>query len=193
LQDSDASVLFYTKKHASLLRDKLSELTHIRYFIGIDCAEEEGERFLSMDRLLSRGYELRELGLARFEELARDPKELAMLVYTSGTTGMAKGVMLSEHNLCSSVYYGLHCCTPGRVGLSVLPYHHTYEAVPGLLVAIHHHSTLCLNENLRTVSLNLNLYKPDYMYVVPAYLEAFYKKIWPRSKSRARRRPLRCF
>lgn len=177
LRDSDASVLFYTKKHAALLREKLSELSQIRYFIGIDC-EGEGERFLTLERLLSRGYELRELGLARFEKLSRDPSALAMLVYTSGTTGMAKGVMLSEHNLCSSVYYGLHCCTPGRVGLSVLPYHHTYEAVPGLLVAIHHHSTLCLNENLRTVSLNLNLYKPDYMYVVPAYLEAFYKKIW---------------
>ncbi len=177
LRDSDATVLFYTKKHEALIREHLSELSHIRYFIGLDCAEE-GERFLSYERLISRGYELRELGLSRFEELSRDPHALAMLVYTSGTTGLAKGVMLSEHNLCSSVYYGLHCCTPGRVGLSVLPYHHTYEAVPGLLVAIHHHSTLCLNENLRTVSLNLNLYKPDYMYVVPAYLEAFYKKIW---------------
>ncbi|MBQ8174583.1 MAG: AMP-binding protein [Clostridia bacterium] len=177
LRNSDATVLFYTKKHEELIRRRLAELSHIRYFIGIDCIEES-ERFLSFDRLLSSGYDLREAGLHRFEELARDPHKLAMLVYTSGTTGHAKGVMLSEHNLCSSVYYGLHCCTPGRVGLSVLPYHHTYEAVPGLLVAIHHHSTLCLNENLRTVSANLNLYKPDYMYVVPAYLEAFYKKIW---------------
>lgn len=177
LADSDATVLFYTKKHEALIRKHLASLSRIRFFICLDGTDEDG-RFLSYDRLLSGGYELREAGLHRFEELSRDEYALAMLVYTSGTMGNAKGVMLSEHNLCSSVYYGMHCCTPGRVGLSVLPYHHTYEAVSGLLVAIHHHATLCLNENLRTVSANLALYKPDYMYVVPAYLEAFYKKIW---------------
>lgn len=177
LFDSDSTVLFYTKKHEALLRDRLAEFGSIRYFIGIGC-EGDGDRFLSYEELLAHGYSLREAGSHAFEEESRPEEDLAMLVYTSGTTGMAKGVMLTEHNLCSSVYYGLQVCTPGRVGLSVLPYHHTYEAIPGLLVAIHYHSTLCINENLRVVSRNLQLYKPDYIQLVPAFLEAFYKKIW---------------
>lgn len=174
---SDTKVLFYDEKHAEILKNNEDKLGHIRYFIGIDC-EGEGERYLSYRALLAHGHTLREAGSAVFEDETRDPYALKMLVYTSGTTGIAKGVMLSEHNLCSSVYYGLHCCTPGDTGLSVLPYHHVYEAVPGLLVGIHHHCTLCLNENLRTVKKNLVLYKPDYVYLVPAFVEVFYKNIW---------------
>ncbi len=177
LKDSDSTVLFYTQKHAEILRAHAAELSHIRYFIGLDCAEE-GDRYLSFDALIEEGRALRAQGQQDFEEEERDHSVLCMLVYTSGTTGMSKGVMLSEHNLCSSVYYGLMTCTPGRVALSVLPYHHTYEAIPGILVAIHYRSTLCLNENLRTVSKNLQLYKPDYIYLVPAFVEVFYKRIW---------------
>ena len=101
-----------------------------------------------------------------------------MLVYTSGTTGVAKGVMLSEHNLVSSVYYGMQISTVYTTGLSVLPYNHTYEAVCDILVSIQKHATLCINENLRSIAENLKLYKPDYIMLVPAYVDNFYKKIW---------------
>ena len=111
-----------------------------------------------------------------------DTKKLKMLVYTSGTTGMAKGVMLSEHNLVSSVYYGLQVSTVYTCCLSVLPYHHTYEAVSGILVALHHHCTICINDSLKAVLKNLQLYKPDYIYLVPAFAEIFYKKIWANAK-----------
>lgn len=180
LKDSDSTVLFYTHKHAAVLREHMAELGVIRYFISIgdDAEIGKGDRFLTLEGLLARGYALREAGHTDFESEERDHEALAMLVYTSGTTGLAKGVMLTEHNLCAGVYFGMRRCTPGKVGLSVLPYHHTYEAVPGILVAIHHHSTLCINENLRTVAKNLLFYKPDYIYLVPAFVEAFYKKIW---------------
>jgi long-chain acyl-CoA synthetase len=85
--------------------------------------------------------------------------------------------MLSEHNLVSCVYYGLQVSTVYDRCLSVLPYHHTYEAVAGLLVSIHHHSTICINDNLKSILKNLQLYKPDYIYLVPAFVEIFYKKI----------------
>ena len=62
--------------------------------------------------------------------------------------------------------------------LSVLPYHHTYEAVIGIWVAIHRHNKICINENLKTVVGNLKLYKPNYLLLVPAFVESFYAKIW---------------
>ena len=66
--------------------------------------------------------------------------------------------------------------------LSVLPYHHTYEAVPGLLVALHKHATICINDSLKNVLKNLQLFKPDYIYLVPAFVEVFYKNIWANAK-----------
>ena len=85
--------------------------------------------------------------------------------------------MLSEHNLVSSVYYGLMVSTVYDTGLSLLPYHHTYEAVSDILVSFHHHSTLCINESLSTIVKNLVIYKPSYVYVVPAIAESIYKRI----------------
>ena len=178
LLDSDSTVIFYNKKHEEILLANMEKLDRIRYFIALEETEQTGDRFLTFEGLVARGRALRAEGKIDFEDEERDHSVLAMLVYTSGTTGIAKGVMLSEHNLCSCVYYGLHVCTAGDLGLSVLPYHHTYEAVPGLLVAIHYHSTLCINENLRTVAKNLVLYQPEFVYLVPAFVEVFYKKIW---------------
>ena len=103
---------------------------------------------------------------------------MKMLVYTSGTTGLSKGVMLSEHNLVSSVYYGLQVSTIYDTGLSILPYHHTYEAVCSLLVSLHHHSTVCINDSVRAVLQNFKLFKPTHVYLVPALAEMFYKRIW---------------
>ena len=101
-----------------------------------------------------------------------------MLVFTSGTTGNPKGVMLTEHNLVSAVYYGLQVADIKTRCLSVLPYHHTYESVVGILVAIHRRATICINDSLKNVLKNLNTFKPDYIYVVPAFTEKFYKSIW---------------
>ena len=112
----------------------------------------------------------------------KDYNSMKMIVYTSGTTGLAKGVMLSEHNLTSMLYNGLRVATVYSRCLSVLPYHHTYEAVAGLLVSMHNHSCICINENMKSVVKNLSLYKPDYMFVVPAILELFHKKIWANAK-----------
>ena len=107
-----------------------------------------------------------------------------MLVYTSGTTGNSKGVMLTEHNLKSGIYYGLQSSKILGSCLSVLPYHHTYEAVPGILVAIHHRATLCINDKLTNVLKNLNTFKPEYIYLVPAFAELFYKRIWATLKEK---------
>ena len=95
---------------------------------------------------------------------------------------MAKGVMLSERNLISAVYYGLQVAKVQTKCLSVLPYHHTYEAVVGILLAIHKRNTVCINDSLKNVLRNLQIYKPDYMYVVPAFAELFYKKIIANAK-----------
>ncbi len=175
--NSESEVIFYAKKFETFFKENRDKFPNIKYFIGLDRAEDEGE-FLSYDKFLAKGKELYEAGNRDYEKLGSDPHDLKMLVYTSGTTGNSKGVMLTEHNLKSGIYYGLQCSRVLGSCLSVLPYHHTYEAVPGILVAIHHHATLCINDKLTNVLKNLNTFKPEYIYLVPAFAELFYKKIW---------------
>jgi len=182
LSHSDSEVLFYSKKYEKSIEELKSNLPNIKYFIGFEEAEDS-DKVLSYSKLMETGKKLYEGGDTSYSSIKKtDTKKLKMLVYTSGTTGMAKGVMLSEHNLRSCVYFGLQVSTVYTTCLSVLPYHHTYEAVAGLLVALHHHCTICINDNLKAVLKNLQLFKPDYIYLVPAFAEIFYKRIWANAK-----------
>lgn len=178
LAHSDTKVVFFSKHYEQKFRENAASLPWIKYFVGIDLAPEDSdERFISMGALMMRGAELLNAGDTTYLNLQPKDEELKMLVYTSGTTGTSKGVMLSLHNLVSSVYYGLQISTVYDTDLSVLPYNHTYEAVCGILVSLHHHSTICINDSLRHVAENLKLFKPDYIMLVPLFVENLYKKI----------------
>ncbi len=176
LTESDSEVLFYWKKVEDDIKQNLDSLTKIKYFIGIDRKEDDGN-FLSFDLLREKGRELYKKGNTSFSDMTSVHEDLKMLIYTSGTTGIAKGVMLSEKNIMSIVYHGLRVSTIFDTGLSLLPYHHAYEAVCGILVGIHKHSTMCVNESLKAIAKNLTLYKPSYMYVVPAVATALHSNI----------------
>ena len=177
LKHSDSEVLFYSKTYEKWLPQIKEEASNIKFFIGLDKKENEGND-LSYDAFKQSGKNLLEQGSKIFTDLKDDENKLKLLVYTSGTTGTPKGVMLTEHNIISVVYYGLQVADIKTKCLSVLPYHHTYEAVAGLLVALHKRACICINDSLKNVLKNLQLFKPDYIYLVPAFTEIFYKKIW---------------
>ena len=182
LKSSDSEVLFYAGKYEKYIEKFKKELPNIKYFIGFD-RNENLENVLSYKKIIDLGKERYEAGDKSYASIEhKDTNILKLLVYTSGTTGDPKGVMLTEHNLVSCVYYGLQVAEIKTKCLSVLPYHHTYEAVAGILVALHKHATICINDSLKNVLKNLQLYKPDYIYLVPAFTEVFYKNIWGTAK-----------
>ena len=177
LKHSDSEVLFYSKKYEQWLPKIKEEVPNVKFFIGLDKEEHNGNE-LSYKVFKENGKKVLEQGSTIYTDLKDDENKLKLLVYTSGTTGNPKGVMLTEHNLISVVNYGLQVADIKTKCLSVLPYHHTYEAVAGILVALHKRACICINDSLKNVLKNLQLYKPDYIYLVPAFTEIFYKKIW---------------
>ena len=173
LNDSESTVVFFSEKQESFLRENKDKLPNIRCFIGFDLVQDDGD-FLSYAQLIEKG---KAMDKSAYDGLRSDEHALKMLVYTSGTTGMAKGVMLTEHNLVSSVYYGLQVSQVYDVGLSVLPYNHVYESVCDILVAHHLRSTLCINRSMKDIVKDLKLYQPSYIYLVPALAEVLYASI----------------
>ena len=181
LEHGECEVLFYAPKYEKWIEQIKEEVPNIKYFIGLE-RENDEENILSYEKFKETGKKLLEEGSTKYTSLQDDEYKLKLLVYTSGTTGNPKGVMLTEHNLMSVVYYGLQVAEIQTRCLSVLPYHHTYESVVGILVAIHKRATICINDSLKNVLKNLQLYKPDYIYLVPAFTEVFYKNIWANAK-----------
>lgn len=182
LKNSESEVLFFAEKYGKYIEEFKKELPNLKYYIGFDTEKDEGN-VLSYTLFKEKGKKELEAGNTKFTDIEHnDVNKLKLLVYTSGTTGNPKGVMLTEKNLMSIVYYGLQVATVYTKCLSVLPYHHTYESVAGILVALHHRSTICINDSLKNVLKNLQLYKPDYIYLVPAFTEVFYKNIWANAK-----------
>lgn len=182
LKNSDSEVFFYAEKYEKYIEECKKEVPNIKYYIGLQ-KEKDDNVSLSFNELLLKGKKEYEAGNTNYVEIEhKDTNCLKMLVYTSGTTGDPKGVMLTEHNLVSAVYYGLQVAEIKTKCLSVLPYHHTYEAVVGILVALHKHAVICINDSLKNVLKNLQYFKPDYIYLVPAFTEVFYKNIWSNAK-----------
>ena len=179
------------------------ELENIISFAGIDCIicdKKSAEKILAnrylinrdikiictenlkdtvyFDDLVRRGELLFSLGKRDYLSAEPDREKMAVLLFTSGTTGMAKGVMLSHKNLCSDLL-----CVSERVRidekdstLSVLPLHHTYEAIAFLMV-IHSGGSVAFCESLRTLREDFAFYKPTAFVTVPLLLEKIHKKI----------------
>lgn len=167
---SEADIIFCDGKYAEML--ERADFPKKPAVISFD--DENG--FL---RLIERGRQLSESGSDAFDKLVpNDPSDMKMILYTSGTTGNSKGVMLSEKNMLACVCSGLEVADVSGVALSVLPYHHSYELVGGLLMAVHEGSTVCINKSLKSVTKSLLIFKPTYMMIVPAFAELFYDKIW---------------
>lgn len=191
LKSSDSEVLFYSKKYEKHIEQIKEELPEIKYFIGFD-REDDEDKILSYEKLIEIGKKELENGNTDFTSIEHeDTNKLKMLVYTSGTTDKPKGVMLTEHNMVSCAYYGNQVAKVYTKCLSVLPYHHTYEGVAGFLVSLLSCATICINDSLKNVLKNLQLYKPDYIYLVPAFAEIFYKNIWANAEKTGKKTGLK--
>ena len=111
-----------------------------------------------------------------------DPDALAEILFTSGTTGVSKGVMLSQKNIVSNINeiyrmdYTQNLKTPPVV-MSVLPIHHTFELTVDNLGVLYCGATVCINDKLENIVANLNRFKPSVILVVPTIAEIFYKKV----------------
>ena len=103
--------------------------------------------------------------------------DVSMIVYTSGTTGKSKGVMLTQSNLYCNIEAILYDEDPGLVFLSVLPVHHAFCLSMDWLNGFWMGSVLCINDSLLHMVRNMSIFNPDVMLMVPLMLETIYKRV----------------
>lgn len=105
------------------------------------------------------------------------PDQLATIMFTSGTTGKSKGVMLTHRNLAENATCLDMKLPRNTVLLSVLPIHHAYCLTMDFLKGLSNGSTVCLNDSLMRMAKNIKLFKPNMILMVPLMIETMAKKL----------------
>lgn len=127
-----------------------------------------------MDAYIEQGRALLAAGDTSYDSYRIDPHALGILLYTSGTTGLAKGVMLSQYNICYDLVHVLRRVKvqPGERMLSILPLHHTYECTAGFLGPLYAGASIAYNDSLRHLQSDFKLFQPTILCAVPLVLES---------------------
>jgi long-chain acyl-CoA synthetase len=106
-----------------------------------------------------------------------DAEDICTIIFTSGTTGKSKGVMLTQNNLATNVISVDYYSEPGTVMLSVLPIHHAFCLVMDWLKGFSLGATVCINDSLLHMVKNMSVFKPYVILMVPMMVETIYKRL----------------
>ena len=140
--------------------------------------------------LLEKGENLLREGFSH--EVKIEPDALAVLLFTSGTTGNPKGVMLSNTNLCSDLFLvreNIRVSETDR-SLSLLPLHHTYEAI-ALLMMLYCGGSIAFCGGIRYLGKSFSVFKPTVFVTVPLVLERLHSKITGEIEEKGKRQKFR--
>jgi len=179
IRTADCTAVFYTNAYKSMM-DGLD----IPYKINMGATGfDQGtivEPELSWNSLLAEGDRLVADGDRRFIDSAVDPEEMRIILFTSGTTGTPKGVMLSHKNIMSDV---MDTCRIVDIRsddrtLSILPIHHTFESTLGMTLILYKGASIAFCEGLKYISKNIVEAKSSVILGVPLIFESIYDKIW---------------
>lgn len=162
---------------------KLNKEKDINYI----CIEDSEKGFYP---LLIKGENLKREGFTLTNRI--DPEALAVLLFTSGTTGNSKGVMLSNRNLCSDLFLvsdNIKVNESDR-SLSLLPLHHTYEAI-ALLMILYCGGSVAFCGGIRYLSKSFQVFSPTVFVTVPLILEKLHERILNEIESKGLRQKFR--
>ncbi|MBR4023988.1 MAG: AMP-binding protein [Firmicutes bacterium] len=179
VEQSGVSCVLMSSKYKLTFKSMLDRKVGNLEFLVDTGAESSNDRVYAYRELISEGKNLLSLGDRAYLDAEIDPEALGVLLFTSGTTGVSKGVMLSHRNLCSEIMLAplLIKYTQDDIFFSVLPLHHTYECTCGFLVSIYRGSSIGYCEGLKYIQKNLQELKPTIFCGVPLIFDNLHNAI----------------
>ena len=176
---SKVDAIIYSEKKADSIKRIMDKFPQVKYFIKMYSQAELQNKTVGMQYLINEGIKFINSGDDYFAKIETDPDEFKVLLFTSGTTSNAKGVMLSSRNLAENINAATAYAKvyPEDRFFSVLPLHHTYESTIGFLLPMAWGSSIAVCQGLKHIVPNMLESKPSVLISVPLLIENLYKKI----------------
>lgn len=180
---TDCKAVIYGKTAESRIQELLDKggLSSVETLISIpdvNTLRTESKVLKTLADLQSRGAELYRKGDNSYYDYKIDTNKLASIVFTSGTTGKGKGVMLSQANIGLDMTLGMYNFDITRKTLHVLPPHHTFGSTVNYVGHLSQGCEVYISSGLKHVSDEIREQQPTHLILVPAFLEVMNRKIW---------------
>jgi long-chain acyl-CoA synthetase len=172
IHESDASVLIFSGSLAELIKEKKDVLSSVKLYINMDLEKREHNFYSMTEMINSTEYIQPEIPKINTDNVAE-------IVYTSGSLGRAKGVMLSQKNIASNLIAMRRMIKiyPDDRFLDVLPMHHTYQCTCGFLCPLYSGSSVHFARSLKTIPEDMAKCKPTILLGAPLLYNKMYNKI----------------
>ncbi len=203
IERADVQVIVCSAKLEKKLNEMEADFHSLRYIVRMATKSADGDEaevpakggaeVLYFDELVEEGKKRITEGDHSFIDAKINPYEMCALLFTSGTTGTAKGVMLSHSNIAQNVVNMSKYVDIGidGIGLSVLPMHHTFEMTCHIMTSIYQGLTVCICEGLKYIMKNMVEAKCTHMLAVPLIFEQMHKKILKQADQKGQGKKLR--
>lgn len=179
---ANIAALIHTKKYNEYIEALDFEL-RVKTTVYQDASKAEDPQYMLW--MIEEGKKLLKQGNTDFIDKKTEPDAFASLLFTSGTTGTPKGVMLSNENLVFSVLAPSRIVDikEGDVSLSILPAHHTFESTINMLTIFFQGGSIAFCEGLKYVLKNIQEAGVSVMVGVPLIVESIYSRIWKQARA----------
>lgn len=173
IHESEAKAIVFSDGFEPLMKEKRDSLLNLKYYINMD-SKEHKDGILSMTRMIDG----QSVSIERLPFV--NPDVMAEIIFTSGSLGRAKGVMLTQKNIASNLMAmtSMIKIVPEDRFLSVLPIHHKYECTCGLLCPLYAGASAHYARSLKTVVDDLQKVKATILLGVPLLYDKMFKKIY---------------
>lgn len=176
MNTAECAFLVYSpkiEKKLDAIREAVPTLT---FFVEMG-DETPAEGSVSIDTVRKKGAELYAAGDNAYYDYEIDVDRLASIVFTSGTTGKGKGVMLSMRNICSDMEQGMYNFQITYKTMCLLPPHHTFGSTVNFIGHFAQGCELYISSGLKYIMKELAEFQPTHLVLVPLFVETFYKRI----------------
>lgn len=182
LLELNISTIFVSDKFLDIVQ-KIKKCTGLQTII---CMEQD------IPTLLSQGATLLDRGERSFIDYSVQEDVCCTILYTSGTAGKPKGVMLSHKNIVSDTIASIKNVYFAGTSILVLPLYHSFAFTASVLCILISGRTISINQNLKNLRNDFNNYQPQNLILVPMIVESLYKQIWMQAKKNRKDCLLHC-